>query len=138
MTSAKIPVARLSEVITGTISLVSTGATQAQGQDIVGRGHRAALQFCPPGGSVMFKVKHLVSGRAVVIPGGLAPGTQPLREGVLISGEWEPEPGRWAYPDGTRADRREGLRGRPWGRGASPLLQEGRSALSPHRISDPP
>ena len=27
------------------------------------------------------------------------------------------------------ADRKEGLRGRPWGRGASPLLQEGHSAL---------
>ena len=29
----------------------------------------------------MFKVKQLVSGRAVVIPGGLTPGTQPFREG---------------------------------------------------------
>lgn len=27
----------------------------------------------------MFKVKQLVSGRAVVIPGGLTPGTQPFR-----------------------------------------------------------
>lgn len=34
----------------------------------------------------MFKVKHLVSGRAVVIPGGLAPGTQPLREGGSSQG----------------------------------------------------
>lgn len=115
MTSAKIPVARLSEVITGTISLAFTGGTQAQGQDIVGRGHWAILQFLPP-----WRFSDVQGQTASKWQSCGHPQGSGSRDAALPRGEGSSQGSRnlsqgcGGTPDRTQgADRREGLRGRP-------------------------